>query len=105
MQGHLQLTGGQGSLLFVHNISEEKVEDSVLCLQHHISLLYENGGRGVWVMIYDTSTDPTPHRPNHDQFERARALISRFEFEVSKCRHDFNWRVVNVGNSVFSVPS
>lgn len=103
MQGHLQLTGGQGSLLFVHNLHQDNVEDSVLCLHNHISLLYEHGGRGVWVMIYDPSVDPTPARAESDQ--QARALVYRFEFEISKCRHDFNWRVITGPNHVyFSVP-
>ncbi|KAK1831807.1 hypothetical protein QBC39DRAFT_282273, partial [Podospora conica] len=102
MQGHLQLTGGQSSLLFVHDINLENIEDSVLCLHNHISLLYEHGGRGVWVMIYDPSSNPAPGGSKDDQ--RARDLVSRFEFEISKCRHDFNWRVVNEGGHVFSVP-
>ncbi|KAK0746711.1 hypothetical protein B0T18DRAFT_447173 [Schizothecium vesticola] len=105
MQGHLQLTGGQGSLLFVHNLHHDNVEDSVLCLHNHISLLYEHGGRGVWVMICDPSVDPTPGRAENDQLDLARALVSRFEFEISKCRHDFNWRVITEKDHVvFSVP-
>jgi hypothetical protein len=104
MQGHLQLTGGQGSLLFVHNLHQDNVEDSVLCLHNHISLLYEHGGRGVWVMIYDPSVDPSPGQADNNQL--ARALVSRFEFEISKCRHDFNWSVITEKNHVFfSVPS
>ncbi|KAK5659685.1 hypothetical protein OQA88_894 [Cercophora sp. LCS_1] len=94
----LQLAGGQGSLLFIHNIDEPNVEESLLCLYRHVSLLYEYGGRGVRVLVYKKGKE---NRAAQDDDENVvRDLVSRFELELSyRCGQNFHWGVGMVENS------
>lgn len=94
VQRNLQLVSGNASLVFVHDVSSYGVEESVLFLHRCVRLLYEHGGRGVWVVLSKRDLIVGEEERSHI----VSVLKARFELELSKYENDFRWGVLDASN-------
>lgn len=95
----------QNGLLFVHDIDEPNVEDSLLCLHRHVALLYEHGGRGVRVLIYKRRANHRLRDDGDTNKDEMQKLVTRFELELSyQYGQDIHWSVSTVENMDWHMP-
>ncbi|KAK4447146.1 hypothetical protein QBC34DRAFT_468476 [Podospora aff. communis PSN243] len=82
--------GGQAGLLYVHDASSDRVDESLARLQRYIEeVLYARGGRGVWVLL--SKMDLVPQS---DRLRVFNNLETKFGFELCKYGSAFRWQVL-----------
>ncbi|KAK1756334.1 hypothetical protein QBC47DRAFT_444713 [Echria macrotheca] len=83
------LTTDDSSLLFVLSTSDPSVEESILLLHRCVRLLYEHGGRAVFLVITQDDLD-IPQRTRW-----VADLTARLEMEMSRYQDDFPWWILD----------
>ncbi|KAK0622535.1 hypothetical protein B0T14DRAFT_563981 [Immersiella caudata] len=81
---------GQAGLLYVHDVSSDRVDESLARLHQYIEeVLYSRGGRGVWVLVNKMDLIPAPER-----LKVFNNLETKFGFELCKYGGAFRWQVL-----------
>jgi hypothetical protein len=86
----LCFAGGQAGLLYIHDASSDRVGESLARLHRYIEeVLYDRGGRGVWVLLNKMDLVPSS-----DRLRVFNNLETKFGFELCKYGGGFRWQVL-----------